>query len=758
MCFPEIDAEVGLLIGNNVPDAYMPLEIRTGPRGSPHATRSLLGWIAWNVIREECMDFTSPKGFAVNHAEIATYTNLEEMNRLDRMLRQHVEFEFPERTIDDKREHSQEDKRFLDKVSNTIKYNSGHYEIGLPFKGSDICLPNNRQQAMQRLKGLEKKFTRDKKFHEDYEKFMMTIMEKGYAEKVPSTEVKKASGQVWYIPHHGVYHSKKPEKIRVVFDCAASYEGISLNQMLLQGPDLTSNLLGVLLRFREEKIAVMADVESMFYQVKVPKTDSDFLRFLWWPDGDYTKCPEEYRMLVHLFGAVSSPSCANYALRRTAEDNKESFDEKTTNTVLHNFYVDDCLKSVSNQLEAITLVQSLINICNKGGFRLTKWVSNNRAVLDSIPSTELAKEFKLLKLGSEGIDKLPVERALGVHWSVELDSFGFDISLKDRPPTRRTILSDISSVYDPLGFAAPVILIPKILLQSMCKQGVGWNDILIEKDLEIWINWLKELPLLNEVAIPRCLKSESLGEVKTCQMHCFSDASQYGYGIVIYLRYEDYMNQVHISFVIGKSRVAPLKKVSIPRMELTAATTAVRMKLKLQNELECSIDQCYFWTDSMTVLRYIANETTRFHTFVANRLNVIHEATDPEDWKYVPTDLNPADDASRGLTASKFLCSQRWFQGPDFLRKDVKEWPKTNEKTQRIPDTDPELKKSVNVTVDATVSGMDSLLQYFSKWTKLKRAAAVFIAFKMYLKLLPIRNEQNPSDQRLHPKDTIPHL
>ena len=167
---------------------------------------------------------------------------------------------------------------------------------------------------------------------------------------------------------------------------------MSLNEQLLQGPDLTSSLIGVVIRFRQEPIAIMADTEAMFHQVKVPDDDSNLLRFIWGTGDDCSKDLEEYKMTVHLFGATSSPSCASFALRKCAEEHSGQFKAEVVETVLQNFYVDDCLKSVATESEAIPVCQDLTNICAKGGFHLTKWVSNSRKVLDTIPKHELATE------------------------------------------------------------------------------------------------------------------------------------------------------------------------------------------------------------------------------------------------------------------------------------------------------------------------------------------------------------------------------
>lgn len=203
----------------------------------------------------------------------------------------------------------------------------------------------------------------------------------------------------------------KKNKLRVVFDCGATFQGVSLNSQLLQGPGLTSTLIGVLSRFHKEPIVITADIEAMFHQVKVPNEDHDLLRFLWWPNGDYNQNMAEYRMTVHLFGATSSPSCANCALRKCAEDNIKQFNPQAENTILNNFYVDDCLTSAASEEEALALYQELRAICFKGGFLLTKWISNSCHVLAAIPETERAKEVKNLDFDD---DNLPVERVFGV--------------------------------------------------------------------------------------------------------------------------------------------------------------------------------------------------------------------------------------------------------------------------------------------------------------------------------------------------------
>ena len=367
-------------------------------------------------------------------------------------------------------------------------------------------------------------------------------------------------------------------------------------------------------------MGVMGDIDAMFHQVRVPEYDQDCLRFYWWPDGNLDDNPAVFRMVVHLFGAVSSPTCCNLALQKTAEINRSEFGNEVSDVILHNFYVDDLLKSVDSEARAVTLVQDVSELCLKGGFRLRKWISNNRNVMKSVPDEDLRKDLCF--------DTLPVERALGVCWNMENDTFGFNVAVRDSLPTRRNLLSIVCSVYDPLGLAAPFVLLAKILLQDLCLRQVDWDTKLSGADIRSWQQWLTDLPKLENMSIPRCVQKPDFGDVESTQLHLFSDASDVGYGVVAYLCFTNQDGAIHCSLLYSRARVAPLKKMTTPRLELTAATLAVRTDTKLRQELDIDIDSTYFWTDSMAVIRYIANKKTRFHTFVANRLAVIHECSD----------------------------------------------------------------------------------------------------------------------------------
>lgn len=264
---------------------------------------------------------------------------------------------------------------------------------------------------------------------------------------------------------------------------------VSLNTELLQGPDLTNSLVGVLLRFRQEPIAMTADIKSMFYQVRVPRSDVYFLRFLWCPELEIEQNPKDHCMLVQLFGAVSSPSCASFALQRTTEHNSH-MRPQVTETVMHNFYVDDCLVSVPTIQEEVQLRSDLVDLCNMGGFQLTKWVSNSRTVLSSTEEEQRGKDIRSLDPAN---DKLPTEHALGLQRNVEDDTFRFSITITEKPHTHRGILSMVSSVFDPLDILVPLIFAGKQLLQQLCKDYNGWDEPIPSSQSKQWLHWIHDL-------------------------------------------------------------------------------------------------------------------------------------------------------------------------------------------------------------------------------------------------------------------------
>ncbi|XP_040928808.1 uncharacterized protein LOC114866078 isoform X1 [Betta splendens] len=725
---PQKDCAIGLLIGYNCPQALLPREVVCGEENQPFAQKTDLGWsivsyvapfehhgddigISHRIIVKRVMPESTPTAKLKSEVHYVCKTQIKELTTPDNVIKI-LESDFSERDVEEAI-LSQEDFHFLTKLKEGImQKHDGHYEMPLPFKQDRPNLPSNKACAVHRLSCLKRRFKRDQKYHTDYKNFMKDLIARGEAEKITDEELNNEPA--WYIPHHGVYHPQKPGKIRVVFDCSARFQDTSLNDHLLTGPDLTNNLVGVLCRFRKGPIAVMCDVERMFHQFHVKTEDQDYLRFLWWEDDDLESSPSVFRMKVHLFGAASSPGCANFGLKHLASKCQDQFSESTVKFIQRSFYVDDGLVSVMSDAEAIQLIKEARELCKTGKLRLHKFVSNSKPVLKSVPEEECADSVKTLDMALG--DPL-CERALGVQWCISSDDFQFRITVKEHPLTRRGVLSTVASVYDPLGFLAPFVLRGKQILQKLCREKVGWDESLPEELRTQWTSWLEDLQNLSKVKIKRPYLPVSFYEVKQYQLHHFSDASVTGYGECTYLRAVNADGEVHCSFVMGKARVAPTKVTTVPRLELSAAVVAARTSVVLREELELKDLQEHFWTDSKVVLGYLHNDARRFHVFVANRVQRIRSITEPQQWHYVQSADNPADHASRGLTADELVASN-WLTGPDFLWE--RELPTSEVKVEEVSDNDPELRK---VQVPKTSAKEDrTLLDRLTKFSDWKRA------------------------------------
>ena len=381
---------------------------------------------------------------------------------------------------------SLDDRKALSVWENSITHgDDGHYEVGIPFKQQPPVLSNNIDVARQRLVSLKTKLKKNPELHVKYSEYMNELLKRGYIEEVSFEQVEVPGS--WYLPHHAALNQNKPGKVRVVFDCSAKHCGKSSNDVVLQGPDLTSKLIGVVLHFRQEHVALMADIEAMFHQVWVRPSDRDVLRFLWWRDGWLDTEPIVHRMKVHLFDGIWSPSCCSFVLRKTAEDNRDEYEANVVDTVLRNFYFDDCLKSVASADEAVFIVEQLTSMLKSGGFRLTKWISNSREVMATIPESEQPQKIQNLDLRCE---EFPVDRALGLIWDIEADTLSLSAVVRDKPLTRRGMLSIVSSVFDPLGFLSPFVLPAKRMIQDLCRRKVGWDDSLAAGDECSWKQWL----------------------------------------------------------------------------------------------------------------------------------------------------------------------------------------------------------------------------------------------------------------------------
>ena len=487
---------VDILIGADVIKAHLADQTRSGLDNEPVGIHTPLGWSIVGPTLAATKT-VGPTSLVVNFVRVDNDTLHKQLMKM---------FRHDFQTNNGATGLSVEDKEALASMRSSIKLNDGHYTVSLPWKHSNVTLPNNRQVALRRITHLQKRFLKDFNFYKLYEAKMKEYVINGYARKIPDGNLQPGS-KTWYLPHHATGN-----KFRIVFDCGASFKGTSLNDNLLQGPDLTGNLLGVLTRFREGPIAVIADTRAMFHQVKVSPEDRDSLRFFWWDNNDIASTPKEYQMLVHLFGATSSPSCCSFALHQVGIDNLANADPDVLSCLKRNFYVDDFLKSFHNKGDALCIIAQLTASLERGGFHLTKFSSSHPQILSVLPDSDLSSTMLDLNLDTAET------KVLGLIWNPTLDKLEVKVKVKYKPLTRRGILSMISQLFDPIGFLQPFILSVKLLMQELGHLNLGW-DVEIPLDKKVsWCNWLDTLCSLEKFCYPRCSRPHSSKVLKNSSL------------------------------------------------------------------------------------------------------------------------------------------------------------------------------------------------------------------------------------------------
>lgn len=710
--------EVGMVLGVNCPLALQPMKTIASANGGPFATLLKHGW----AIHGPCYKEADSEQISINKVAVKEIESIKEA--VVRMFDQdYVDSRVAK--VPDEKDMSMEDKQFLQIMEEGVVYSDGKYVAPLPFRKQRVVMPDNRYQAYQRAMWQRKRMLKDEEYRRDYTEFVAKMIDRMYVRKITEEEKTIMPGGFWYLPHHAVRHPQK-NKLRVVFDASAMFQGVSLNSSLLQGPNLTANLIGVLCRFRQYATAFMADIESMFFQVRVVESQQQYLRFLWWDEGDLTREPVDYCMNVHTFGAISSPSIVNYILKITGEHHSHPTDADVRSVISQNFYVDDALVSFPGVDQAVSVSDRLVQCCQRGGFNLTKFSSNSTEFLQNIPKEKRADESNA---GTNCQLGIPLERALGLYWDVKSDTFQFYIRVKPRPPTRRGILTVVSSIYDPLGFLSPIVLPVKRLLQSLCKDPkLDWDDMVSEEQQDWWKEWLTQLPMLDGLSVKRCIMES--GQSSDVEAHVFCDASTQGTAASVFLRMPRVEGGYHTSFLLGKARVPPSTTVvTIPRLELTAAVLAVKLASTAQTEMNV-VKRVYFYSDSQAVLKFINTDTQRQPIFIANRIQVIRTFSEPDQWQYINTTKNPADCGSRGLTPVAFLEDRTWIDGPEFLKRSDQEnqvaipWEQI-----RVGEDQQEINQMACSTVEEIRSQegegvVNRLFERFSSWFRLKKAVA----------------------------------
>ncbi len=457
-----------------------------------------------------------------------------------------------------------------------------------------------KEAVLPSLRSLERCLARDPLQAEEYCAAICKLVETGAVKKIDPREA-LTSDESLYILHHLVSHNGKS---RLVFNCSFQFQGRSLNDTLLPEPTLGAFLLGVLLRFREHAVAVCGDIRGMFHQVQLLLEDRPILRFIW-RDMKREHSPEVFEWQVLPFGTAFSPRCATFSLQMHARDHRGP-EEGVRHSVEHCFYVDNCLQSVPTPDEAKELVDRLREVLASGGFEIRQWACNIPDILGHLPAESRSDSSQ----EEPGL----LEPVLSLSWHWQTDALCY----KSRPLeygalTMRNVYKVLAWQYDPLGFIAPYTTRAKLIVQSMWDKQRDYDDPLIPHDLQrAWKEWESELHLLPRISLPWSYAPPHTDQmVISRQVPVFSDAFEKPYGSVSYLRTEDDQGRVYCAFMAARSRVAPRRQHSIPRLELCGALTAAQLAKTIERELMVKIDQTILWSNSTTVLTWLQSESDR---------------------------------------------------------------------------------------------------------------------------------------------------
>lgn len=567
---------------------------------------------------------------------------------------------------------------------------------------------------------MEARLQRDTEMKKLYTKFMEEYLNNGFMEPVnPPPE----NSQHFFLPHHGVLKTDSTTtKLRVVFNAGMkTSNGVSLNDILLPGPALQSDITDILIKFRSYAVVFSGDIKQMYLQIPLHPSDHKY-QLIFWRAEPWLPL-QVYALTTVTFGINSSPFLAIRTIKQLIKDHGHKY-PRAAKALSDALFMDDLVHGDQSPEEARSLLMEIIALLSEGGFYMRKWTSNVPSILADRPSADLEMP--------KGNPENPYFKLLGIIWSSIKDTFSYKIP--DFPPakTKRDIASQIASVFDPCGWLLPVFVKGKVFLQELWLLKVDWDDSLPQDVLDRWHQFTQTLPKLSDISIPRFLDRHK----QPTQIHIFTDASEMATSCALYLRFApsstENKGQVHL--IIAKSKVAPLKKVSLPRLELVAANMGMELLRRHATTLEhYEVNKVFAWTDSSIVLSWIQTPTYRLKTFVANRVTSIHETPSQVIWRHVKSSDNPADCATRGLSPEELSTFRLWWSGPSWLADPEETWPVSNlilPSLKALPDVKSPrqiLKVQVGkeeVSVPAPSPQTSIRLPSLSSWTKVVHSLA----------------------------------
>lgn len=618
---------------------------------------SVFGWLVAGKIPAERTD----------QACYSIQTFASTTSNLDQMVRQFWELENVENVI----QMSEEEKYCEDLFKKTTERdNDGRFVVMLPTRENFNQLLDNIPNATKSLHYLEKRLEKNENHYNMYRDFMREYEEMNHMKEIDAEE-KNPNEKCFYMPHHAVLKpSSTTTKLRVVFNASSkASNNLSLNDTICVGPVVQRDLFSTWIQFRIFRYAMTADAKMMYRQIMIHPSQQRVQRILWRENS--TQKAKHFAMLTVTYGTGSGSFHATRCLKQLALENQEKHPE-AAKIIETNMYMDDLLTGSQSIEEAKKLQKEIIDIMKSAKFHLRKWVSNDPEVLSNIPHEDKEK----LENSKEMI------KALGLNWNPATDKLSLNVKSyhPQESSTKRTVLADIATFFDPLGLESPVIVAAKILLQHLWELELDWDEKIPAHLHEGWQKFRHELSTLNSLEIDRFVATVNFVEL---QMHGFCDASEAAYGACVYIVSKDQNNEVESKLLCAKSKVAPLKKRTLPELELCGAELLSKLIQKVKSAIKQEIQRTVLWTDSSIVLAWIKNTTNKYKVFVANRLASIKRNSEDAEWRHVRTHQNPADHISRGLMPKQLMENDLWWSGPEFLKLPENEWPnqKSNEKS-----------------------------------------------------------------------------
>ncbi|XP_076649869.1 uncharacterized protein LOC143357342 [Halictus rubicundus] len=622
---------------------------------------------------------------------------------------------------------------------------SGRYMVRLPFKRNPpIDIGHSYRIADRMLSKLERRLQSKPKLYAEYDDFLREYLRLGHMRKVPPSQYDDPHAV--YIPHHAVIReSSVTTHLRVVFNASSpTSNGTSLNDHLFIGPKLHTDLPAIILRCRQYRYLLTSDITKMYRQILVDPQDADYQRILW--RSSPSDPIDRYQLLTVTYGTAPAPFLALRVLKQLIEDEGSQF-PLATRVLQHHLYVDDCVFGASDESTLIETRNQLIALLSKAQFRLHKWTSNaSHLIADITPPDPGLSQEKILQSDD-------TVKVLGVSWSPEVDAFRFRVTLPvEGACTKRGILSTIARLFDPLGWVTPATVYAKTLMQQLWLQKCSWDTPLSPGLLGRWEKYSAELPILESLYLPRWTKQSP--DIASYQLHGFADASTLAYAAAVYLRIVTSSGRIVISLLAAKSKVAPVKPLTVPRLELSAALLLTRLVVFVRQALHelPRTTPCYCWTDSTITLCWLRQPASKWKTFVANRVAQIESTLPDAIWRHVPSEENPADCASRGLLPSQLLGHDLWWTGPSWLHHSTDLWP------YNIPDAPSsaftEARPTISVNLGLAHTPWD-LRDRFSSWPKLLKVTAYILRFVARIREKPgvgsnfVRQALNGSEVQL---------